>query len=382
MSVVVDHPNHFRVLVGAGAFLEDLRAALPGCEHSLYAQFMTYEGDASGQAFSDLLAGCAARGVDVRLMVDGYTDVVLNDVYPFLLHRLRAVNGERARTRALLEGLPARGVLVKRTAPPGRWGRYMLYRNHKKMVVLDERIAYVGGINISDHNYQWHDFMVRIEGPLVRDVARDFCSTWQGATVPLNAPADPVGDAVVNQCAGRYAIFEEILRLIEGAQRSIVIESPYLLGDRIERALRNAAERGVQVTVILPARSNKLAYRLWVRALLRRLDHPNAAVYGFGGNGGMTHAKLLMVDGQRATFGSYNMIELEGLTQKELNVFSSDPALIAQLERLVADDLAQSERLPVPRRAWGRFSFRVLVLLFDWWTRRLLRDPAWKAIYC
>lgn len=96
----------------------------------------------------------------------------------------------------------------------------------------------------------------------------------------------------------------------------------------------------------------------------------------------MTHAKLIIVDGTRVAFGSYNMIELEGLTQKELNVFSSNPDLIAQLERLVADDLARSERLPVPRRAWGRFTFRLLVGLFGWWTRRLLRDPDWKATYC
>jgi cardiolipin synthase len=371
----------YRLCIGARAFLDALRQDVARCSHSLYAQFMTYEGDASGQAFSEMLAGKAAAGLDVRLMVDGYTDVVLSDAYPILLHRRRAVQAERARTYAMFEALRAQGVGVKRTAPPGCLGRYMLYRNHKKMIILDERIAYVGGINISDHNFAWHDFMVRIEGPLVADLVRDYRSTWDGQTVTLDRPA-PAGDYVLNQCAGRYSIFEQILALIGQAERTLVIESPYLLGDHFEAAIRAAAERGVHVTLIQPGHSNKLMYRLWVRVLRRRLDHPDITIYGYQGSGGMTHAKLVIVDDRWASFGSYNMIELEGLTQKELNIFSTDPGLIAQLNALVDADRAQSVRQRAPRIVLGRVSYSVLVRFFGWWTRRLLRDPNWKAIYC
>ncbi len=373
--------NRFQLLAGAEAFTHELGAALSGCRRSLYAQFMTYEGDGSGHAFSELLAAKAAAGVDVRLLVDGYTDVVLSDAYPFLIHRRRATSRERTRTYAVFDALRARGVGVKRTAPPGFLSRFFPYRDHKKMIVLDERIAFVGGINISDHNYAWHDFMVRIEGPLVRDLARDFCSTWDGATIALAAPA-PDGDFVLNQCAGRYSVFHHVLALIERAERTLVIESPYLLGDHFEQAIRAAGERGVRVTIILPAHSNKLVYRLWARRLRRHLDHPNIAIYGYAGSGGMTHAKLLVVDDLWASFGSYNMIELEGLTQKELNVFTTNPDLIAQLRDFVARDLACSARLPVPRVAFGRFTYSLLYSIVKWRTGRLLRDPTWTAIYC
>lgn len=373
--------NRFQVHVGAAAFMDALHAALAEAHHSVYAQFMTYEGDASGEAFAALLAARAAAGLDVRLMVDGYSDVVLSDVYPVLLHRRGAVAQERAHTLALFDRLRAQGVAVKRTAPPGRLLQYVLYRNHKKMVVIDDRVAFVGGINVSDHNYTWHDFMVQIEGPLVADLTRDFISTWDGATIPLTRRRAG-GDFVLNQCAGRYSIFEEVLDMIGRAQHTIAIESPYLLGDRVERALREAAERGVAVTVILPGRSNKLLYRIWVRKLLRRLAHPNVAVYGYRGGGGMTHAKLIVVDNRWASFGSFNMIELEGLTQKELNVFSSNPDLIAQLNALVAADRADAARLPVPRVTWGRFTYSMLYHFFKWWTRWLLRNPEWKAVYC
>ena len=373
--------NSFQLLVGADAFVHEFTASLRDCHASLYAQFMTYEGDTTGQAFSDHLAHKAAEGTDVRLMVDGYTDVVISDVYPFLLNRLRAVREERVQTQALFERLSRRGVAVKRTAPPGFLGRYMLYRNHKKMVILDERIAFIGGINISDHNYAWHDFMVKIEGPLVRDLARDFCSTWEGDTVPFYC-SNGEGDYILNQRAGRRSILEEILRMIEQARQSLVIESPYLLGNHIESGVWRAAERGVQVTLITPSRSNKLMYRIWGRTLLRRLDHPNIAIYGYQGNGGMTHAKLLIADDQWASFGSSNMFELEGLTQKDLNVFSNNADLIVQLSALVAEDLAHAIPLTPPRRAFGRFTYTAPYQFVNWWTKRLLRSAKWRVVYC
>jgi hypothetical protein len=76
------------------------------------------------------------------------------------------------------------------------------------------------------------------------------------------------------------------------------------------------------------------------------------------------------------------MIELEGLTQKELNVFATNPDLIAQLRAFVARDLACSARLPVPCIAFGRFTYSLLYSIMKWRTGRLLRDPTWTAIYC
>ena len=141
--------NRFRLLVGAEDFLRAAREDIAAAKDSCLAQFMTYEGDDSGLAFSALLEAKAAAGLDVRLMVDCYTDVVLSDVYPILLHKLNSVDAERTRTREMFEEMRARGVPVRRTAPPGRFLRFMLYRDHKKMVVLDEHVAYVGGINLT-----------------------------------------------------------------------------------------------------------------------------------------------------------------------------------------------------------------------------------------
>lgn len=373
--------NTFQLLAGAAAFVEALREALPTCHKNLYIQFSTFEGDASGQAFARMLLQKKGEGVDVRLTVDYYSDIVLSDVYPILIHRRQEVQRERAKTHALFDELRQQGILVRRTAPLGFLGRYILHRDHKKMVILDDHTAFVGGINISDHNYAWHDFMVKIEGPLVKDLIRDYCSSWEGSTVVLDE-VHPTDDFVLNQSAGRYSIFDQILAMIEAAVETLVIESPYLLGDHIEPAILAAAQRGVRVHLIIPFRSNKLLYRIWVRKMRHRLQHPNIILYGYQGEHNMTHAKLVIADGKYATFGSLNMFELEGLTQKELNIFTRNQEFIQQLGAFVEQDIANSVILPPPASTFGRFSYTILYRFFRWWTHQLLHNPEWKARYC
>lgn len=373
--------NRYELLVGADAFMQSLSAALQDCEQSLYAQFSTFEGDASGQAFADLLRECVQVGADVRLMVDRYSDVVQDDIYPTVLHRRAELKRELAKTAQLFEDLVTQGVKMQRTAPPGFLGMYMLYRNHKKMVLIDNQVAFVGGINISDHNFAWHDFMVRIEGPLVQALSRDFLSTWEGETITFDRPSTE-GDYILNQCAGRYSLFAQILRMIDEANYSIVIESPYLMGDHIESAILRAAQRGVKVQLILPYHNNKLLYRIWARQMYRRFEHPNINLYGYRGEHDMTHAKLIVVDDEMASFGSFNMFELEGLTQKDLNVFTRNADFIAVLQAFIEQDITQSEPIAQPRHGWGRFSYGLLYGCFNWWTQVLVQRPEWRAKYC
>lgn len=373
--------NQFRLLVGAEAFVHEFAACIPHCQKNLYVQFSTFEGDASGQAFADLLIDRAKNGVDVRVLLDCYSEVILSDTYPFLLHKQFQVQQERARTHQLLETMKAHGIQIQRTAPPGFLGMYMLYRDHKKMIVMDDHTAFVGGINISDHNYAWHDFMVKIEGRLVHELTTDFCSTWLGRTTPFNSPV-PNQDFILNQCAGRYPIFDEILAMINRSKECIVIESPYLLGDKMENALLEAALRGVKVKIIMPYHSNKWIYRFWVRTLRRHLAHPNITIYGYRDSHDMTHAKLVLVDNRWATFGSLNMFELEGATQKELNIFTSNTDFIHQLNHLIESDIQKSVVLPPPRYATGRFTYRLAVAFFHWWNKQLLKNPDWTALYC
>ena len=282
----------------------------------------------------------------------------------------------------MLTRLRCAGVGVRRTAPIGSFYRYLLYRDHKKMVVIDGRVAFVGGLNISDHNFSWHDFMVRIDGALVGALARDFASTWTSLPNVLAPPPDGArGDFVLNHAPGRNAIGTEVLRMIAAAERSIVLASPSLLGDVIERALLEAARRGVRISMLAPARHNRAIFRVWVAQTFRRLAHPNITIHRFEGVDGMTHAKLLVVDDSRATFGSFNFFELEATTQKELNVFTANRALISALQEYFNDAVATSRVFAPPTHSFGRFTYTLIHTVVARATSRLLRDPDWKARY-
>jgi phosphatidylserine/phosphatidylglycerophosphate/cardiolipin synthase-like enzyme len=111
------------------------------------------------------------------------------------------------------------------------------------------------------------------------------------------------------------------------------------------------------------------------------IRHPNITVQGYGGCGAMTHAKLLIVDDERAAVGSANLFALEAMTQKELCLFTDDASLVEELRGQAAVDTLHSTPLDLPRSSLGRISYSLLELAVDAWTRRLLRQPAWRNGY-
>jgi cardiolipin synthase len=367
------------LLAGAPAFMRRLEDRAETCRDRLWVQFSTFEGDTSGTALADVLMARAKEGVDVRFLVDHYSDVIANDILPFMAHRRSELQAERQRTAALLGRMTDAGVRIVRTAPVGRFRQHLLYRDHRKIVVIDDR-AFVGGLNVSDHNFAWRDFMVELDGPIVADVAADFDATWSG-TPGTPAPHPGSGDVVITHAPGHEAIATEAIQMIDGARSTVRIESPSLLGDDIEGALARAASRGVAVDAVVPARHNRLIFRVWRRAMLRRLARAGVTVHRYDGSGGMTHAKALVVDDERATFGSFNFFELESMTQKELNVFTSDPKLVRELAQFLDDDRRLSHVEAPPKTVFGHASYRFARDVVARRTRALLRDSRWRAVY-
>jgi phosphatidylserine/phosphatidylglycerophosphate/cardiolipin synthase-like enzyme len=210
---------------------------------------------------------------------------------------------------------------------------------------------------------------------------RDFCATWSGESIALDKTTQN-GDYILNQTAGREAVYDEILAMIDRAEHTILIEAPYVIGDKLENALLKAAQRGVTITLILPSNVNKAVFRWWLPASMRKLTHPNITFYGFQGHGGMTHAKLYLFDDKWVTFGSLNVFELECMMQKEINIFSTNANLIAQLKQLAQADLAQSVPLPISQRGGLRFTHTLAHIGYSLWIKLLIKNPRWRKKYC
>ncbi|MBX3743664.1 MAG: phosphatidylserine/phosphatidylglycerophosphate/cardiolipin synthase family protein, partial [Akkermansiaceae bacterium] len=227
---------------------------------------------------------------------------------------------------------------VRRTLNP--W----LVADHSKLILVDNRVAYIGGMNIGREYFnEWHDLMIRIEGPIVADFQRDYNRTWRkagpyGDFGLLRPPrfirrVPPVGDGApirilrTDPAEGRYEILKATLMGIRAARKRIWIQNPYVAHDDITMAIEEAARRGVDVRMILPARGDSTIMDVANIAVARRLIQAGGKVYNYPL---MTHMKVMICD-DWACVGSANLDTLSMRINRELNISFRDPGQVKEL---------------------------------------------------
>lgn len=326
-----------QLFVDSPAFIAQLERDVAAAERSVRAQVMSFEGDEAGQRFAALLLG--RPDLERQLLIDRYSRFYISD--RFLAHPRNALTPslwrERRETLRLVGALSASGVTVGWTNPLGVLFLELAGRNHKKSVVIDDRIVYLGGINVCDHNFAWHDIMLRIEDERVGAfMARDIRSTLAGRN--LSSRRD-FGDAEILLLDGESnpALNEPLLALIRGARESIVVQSAYLMFP-FYTYLGEAAARGVAVTVVAPRHNNKpkmTGYTEWASA------RAGATVRLY--DGPMSHIKAMLVDDHALVLGSSNFDYQSFHTNQEVVAIVRRPDVIAAYRRQVLEpDLARS----------------------------------------
>ncbi len=331
-------------------FVEELHQALRSAERRVLVQVMTFDGDASGLAVADLMADAAGRGVDVRLLVDLYALRYVSDRPA----KDPEVQAEAAETAAMFERLRAAGVTVTFTQP---WGPVLLFglsRNHKKLYVVDGH-AYVGGINISDHNFAWRDFMIRItDAATVEVLAEDFGRTERGERQSL------AGSIITN--AEIEPAFKDI---VNGAARSLVLASPYSLDIGIVKLLERA--QAPDKTVITARENNFKLLRAAEPYIWGRLSRSGVDLRTYPD---FFHARFLLADDDKLLVGSSNFSRHSFRCNQEVCLLITDTDIIADFkDRMLADTEPLEHTRPAHRSltgaAWGRvvarFYFHVIV---------------------
>ncbi len=249
--------NKVDVLVDGQTTYDVLGAAIDGARHHVHAQFYLIRNDATGAWFRDRLVAAAKRGVHVRLLIDGFGCFALGSSWK---RPLLKAGG------SIAEFLPMRSALFQPVN----------LRNHRKIVVVDGETAFTGGFNVGDE-YKgnmpgvgtWRDVHLRIEGPAAAELQRVFFQDWAFAS---NKPIDPRGyfardlrprgDAkIAIVTSGPDTRTEAIHRMffgaIVGATREVSLTTPYFVPtESLTVAMELAAMRGVDLKLILPARSN------------------------------------------------------------------------------------------------------------------------------
>jgi len=345
-----------RLLVGADAFWRQAERDIRAAKTRVYVQAMTFEADEAGAAVARALV--AAGAPDRKVLVDDFTRYVISDAFVASPRYLgdRLFRQEVRDTHAMFRALQREGVGVRVTNPVGWRLDRLPFRNHKKLIVADD-VAYIGGVNFSDHNFAWDDLMLRIADPAVAAcLAEDFGDTFAGRPRAWAAHFPHVS---LYGLDGRDNArrFSALLDEIDDARDSICVVSPYLTFPFFD-ALARAAARGVAVRLITPLANNKPIVRDYLLPAARKAGvevrlMPN-----------MIHTKGMLIDGRTLVLGSSNFDFVSYHVEAEFMAILRDEGLARQFQQEVVEPyLARTVPASAHRpKATGAFSFGALKL--------------------
>ncbi len=326
-----------KLLVDAGefwpAFASDARTAT----NRVFVQTLAFEADHAGTGLAELL-GSLPPEVDRRLIIDDYPHLIHNDRFLYSVGSLMDSElwSEARASFRLVETLEAGGVRVRWANPMG-WRVYRLAaRNHKKILVIDDRLAYIGGINFSAHNFSWHDLMLRIDDPaLVACLATDFERTFDGHNQALDRTFED-GRLILLDGERSPAFQHAVVDLIAGAREEVFVQSPYISAPYFD-ALEAARRHGARVVIITPGANN------W--SLFDSYNRVECARRGFELRylPRMSHMKSMLIDSRVLIIGSSNFDYFAYHTHQELLFVTSDAELVLDFRVRIRDaDLASS----------------------------------------
>jgi cardiolipin synthase A/B len=366
--------NRVEVLVDGPSTYEAMFAAIAAARDHINLESYILEENGPGESLAELLLQKRARGVRVNVIFDSFGSLRTSAEY--------------------FRRLEQAGVALCEYNPVSPWRRPLYralhLRDHRKLLIVDGRIGFVGGINFSSvyasgsarkrqagDPKPWRDVHLRVEGPIVTHLQEVFLEHWkcQIGRTPASAryyPALPASGATqlgVAACdAGRRRnpFYIALVAAITAARRSVFVTTAYFVPPRrLLRALERAARRGVDVRLLLPGISDSWPALAAGRSLYGRLLHAGVRIYEC--HDAILHAKTAVIDGVWSTVGSSNMDWRSFLHNAEVNVVGVDRQLAANLERVYFDDLARSRSVSLEQWRNRKWTHR----LREWLARRM-----------
>ncbi|MCE9546574.1 MAG: cardiolipin synthase [Planctomycetia bacterium] len=351
--------NHVELITDTVAAVDNLIADIDAATHHVHLMFYIYAADATGERVAAALARAVKRGVKCRVLADA---VGSRPLFKRLGPQMRE------------QGIELHSMLAVNLVR--MWFARIDLRNHRKLAVIDGRLAYTGSQNIVDATYGhknlvWHDMLLKLSGPVVLQLQRVFLEDWYAETDQVLDegalfPAPQIVGEVAAQTLPSGPTFptENYQRLvvaaIYGAQRHVIITSPYLVPDEaLLQALECAVLRGVKVELIVPKRCNQVLVAAAGRAYYERLLRMGVLLHLH--TDGLLHSKTMSVDDSLALVGSGNFDIRSFYLNFEVNMLGYGPLAAAGLRAAQEQYLAQSE--PLALADWLRR--RRVARLFD-----------------
>ncbi len=336
-----------RLLVGGRAKFEALLADLADARHHLHLEYYIFATDSIGTELRDLLVRKAEEGVAVRLLVDALGSVSTPRSF---FAPLSAAGGEVAFFHDSRIGRRLRPVIN--------------FRSHRKIAVIDGRIGYTGGINVTDDGHEDHteqafqDVHLRIEGGAVRWLQMVFLEDWLYSTNRRQPPADQL-QALMPSCSlgevpmqvlhsgpndERESIHRVMVSAIHGARKRVWLTTPYFVPTEAAiMALTSAAARGVDVRVVVPKHSDSIIVSAAARSYYDELHRAGVKIWEYRDR--MLHAKTLIVDDDIGTIGTANFDNRSFTLNFEVCAVLFHPPFVSELSRFADHLMRHSDRV-------------------------------------
>ena len=331
--------------------IEDIDAAHDTCHLEFYIWHLGGEADRVAEA----VVRAQQRGVTCRILVD-------------------AMGSRRFLQSKMAGAMRTAGVQIQAALPGGLFRmpfvRFDL-RMHRKIVVIDGRVAYTGSLNLVDPRYfkkdagvgQWIDAMVRVRGPAVESLATTFIADWfveteatmeqlrdSGGVIPQGHQGECAVQVLPSGPAFRTDAIEDVLLMaVYAARTELVLTTPYFVpSESLRIALTSAARRGVKVILVVPAKVDSLMVRYASQAFKGDLLRAGIRIANF--KGGLLHTKSVTIDGEISLFGSLNLDPRSMRLNFEISLAIYNRTFASQLRQLQQDYIDQSELMDL--EAW------------------------------
>lgn len=375
-GITFSHNNSVTLLMSGQEKFDDMFQAIRQARSSVHLEYFNFRNDSIASLLFRLLAQKAKEGVEVRALFDGFG----ND------------SNNRPLKRKHLKQMRSVGIEIYEFDPVNfPWVNHVFHRDHRKIVVIDGKIAYTGGMNVADYYIngtevvgEWRDMHCRIEGDEVNTLQKIFLRMWNkvtgqnvygakyyrgyhGADYITGLKPDTcctAGKKMVGIINREPRVTNKIIRkfytdAINEAKDSIKLVNPYLtLNNTLKRALRNAVKRGVKVEIMVSAHSDIPLTPDCVFYNVHNLMQHVVDVWIY--KKGFHHTKIIMVDGRFCTVGSANLNARSLNFDYEENAVIIDPCTTKELNDMFERDKAESFKLTEEtwdewRTPWQKF---------------------------
>lgn len=345
----IDHPE-YQLFSSPESWLTQLIEDIKNATHYIYIETFRFNDDLVGNSLGKLLIEKVKEHIDIKLIVDSWGTRKS--------HLLTKMENEGISVRYFKQLVISLNLFAKNHE-----------RNHRKIIAIDDKIAYIGSANFTQYSFSWRESILRIENDLTKTFKRIFLDNYKISKKNVKLPKYyktinvnnlyiiREAPSIIHQKTRNY-----FFKLIKNAKKSITIVTPYFItGQTMRTKLIQAVKEGVEVTVIIPKHSD-----------VRSVDHLRDLFLGdlhkHGINfqmykSGNLHAKLLLIDGNTFSIGSSNFDYRSFRYMHEINLSGNDPVLAGLISEFIEDTLKECNKFKKSKWLFRPFINRILGIL-------------------